>query len=390
MIGIGAFVRRHAGRFGDESPRLFAAPGRINIIGEHTDYNGGFVLPMAIDRHTVAAMTPCRERTLRIHSETIGETVAIDLNEPFERRGGWHDYVAGVAAVVCSEQPLHHGAHISICADLPLGAGLSSSASLELCLAQALYALAGDSSVEARRIAAAGHRAEHEYVGIRSGVMDQLVCALAQRDCALLIDCRSLETRSIAIPANAAIAVCDTGVKHALAQSEYNLRREQCEEGVRRLCESGAAIETLRDLDGEAFEKYAHLLPEPVRSRCRHVVYENARTMEAVAAFACGDLQCAGELLNESHASLADLYEVSSPELDEVVRIARGVPGVYGARMTGGGFGGAAIALLDPEAYDALRQRLERAYYAPRAMASGVFLARACAGAHEILRGAAA
>jgi len=379
VFDVDAFRRRHEQRFGGPA-WLFASPGRVNIIGEHTDYNDGFVLPIAIDRYTLAAVTPGDALTLEVYSEAFAESASIALDRPFERRGGWADYVAGVAAAVQSEVPLHRGARMSIGGDLPLGAGLSSSAAVELAVALALYRLAGIDP-DAHRIAAAGSRAEHEYVGIRSGVMDQLVCALGVAGAALFIDCRSLETTPVALPAGAAIAACDTLVKHALASSEYNARRVACEEGVRILRERGHDIRALRDLSVAAFEENARELPSPIRERCRHVVHENERVEAMVRAIAAGDLVRAGRLLDESHASLRDLYQVSSPELDAVVEAARSVEGVYGARMTGGGFGGAAIALLEPSALQALEGKLESAYYRPRGLQSAVFPVTAVAGA---------
>ena len=382
MFDVEAFGRRHEQRFGGPAA-LFASPGRVNIIGEHTDYNDGFVLPIAIDRYTLAALTLDDAPALEVYSEAFAQTATIALDRPFERRGGWADYVAGVAAAVQSEIPLHRGARISIGGDLPLGAGLSSSAALELAVALALYRLAGIDP-DPHRIAAAGSRAEHEYAGIRSGVMDQLVCALGVAGAALFIDCRSLETTPVALPAGAAIAVCDTLVKHALASSEYNARRAACEEGVRILRERGAEIRALRDLSVAAFEKDASLLPSPIRERCRHVVNENERVEAMVRAIAAGDLIRAGRLLDESHASLRDLYQVSSPELDAVVEAARTVEGVYGARMTGGGFGGAAIALLEPSAVEALTAKLDSAYYGPRGLQCAVFPVNAVAGASAV------
>lgn len=373
---------RHRQRFGAD-PSVFAAPGRVNLIGEHTDYNDGFVLPIAIDRHTVAAMTPDDAPVLRVHSEALGAFEEIALDVPFERRGKWSDYIAGVAAAVGDEIPFHGGANLTIAGDLPLGAGLSSSASLELAVAFSLYSRAGVRP-DPRRAAAAGRRAEHDFVGIRSGVMDQLVCALGEPDSALFIDCRSLEATPIALPAGVTIAVCDTGIKHALASSQYNERRAACERGVQLLQQHGLDIRALRDVDVHEFARMQHILPQPIRNRCRHVVFENQRTLDAVRALAGADIREFGRLMVQSHESLRDLYEVSSPELDQIVDTALKVSGVYGARMTGGGFGGAAIALLEPGAFSALRIALERAYYVPRGIAPAVFAVRASAGASAV------
>lgn len=379
MQKTGEFRRRHLERFGGPA-RLFAAPGRVNIIGEHTDYNDGFVLPVAIDRYTIAAITPCDAPLLTLRSEALDETIEVRVDAPFERRGSWTDYAGGVAQAVASDAPFSGGAFVTIGGDLPLGAGLSSSASFELALSLALYSLSGVAP-GARRAAAAGSRAEHEFVGIRSGVMDQLICSLGIAGSALLIDCRSLSATPVALPAGMRIAVCDTTVKHALAGSEYNARREACEEGVRILERHGVPIRALRDLSIDDFERVSDLLPSPVRERCRHVVYEDARTIEAVSAMQAGELQALGRLLNESHRSLKELYEVSSSELDQIVEAAQAVPGVYGARMTGGGFGGAAIAVYEPGTFAKLVSAVDAAYYRKHGIEPRVFEVNAVRGA---------
>ena len=362
---------------------LFAAPGRVNLIGEHTDYNEGFVLPMALDRHTVVAVSPDDTRSLRVFSEAYDESKSIELDRPFVRSGTWIDYVAGVVHAIGEERRIPHGGAITIGGDLPLGAGLSSSAALELAVGLAVYELAGERP-QPRQLAAAGAAAEHEYVGIRSGVMDQLICALGQTDHALLIDCRSLEIAPVPLPHDVAVAVCDTRVKHALAGSAYNERRAACEQGVKILRAQGLNIQSLRDVSVEQFAVVQQHLPHPVRERCRHVIKENQRTLEAVDALTRGDLQRLGTLLNESHYSLRDLYEVSCPELDRVAEIAQQTPGVYGARMTGGGFGGCVVAVLKPDHVEDLRARLFDGYYAPASLEQAVFVVRACGGASSV------
>ena len=362
---------------------LFAAPGRVNIIGEHTDYNEGFVLPMAIDRHTVVAVSPDDTRSLRVYSEAYGESKRIELDRPFARSGTWIDYVAGVVHAIGVERRIPHGGAITIGGDLPLGAGLSSSAALELAVGLGVYELAGERP-QPRQLAAAGASAEHEYVGIRSGVMDQLICALGQPGHALLIDCRSLEIAPVPLPYGLAVAVCDTRVKHALAASAYNERRAACEQGVKILRANGLNVQSLRDVTVEQFAVVEEYLPHPLRERCRHVVEENQRTLEAVDALTRGDLQHLGALLNESHRSLRDLYEVSCPELDCVAEIAQGTPGVYGARMTGAGFGGCVVAVVEPDRVDDLRVRVLEGYYGPAGLEQAVSVVRASGGASPV------
>ncbi len=373
----------HRKMFGKKQPRLFAAPGRVNLIGEHTDYNDGFVLPIAIDRWTVAGASPNESDVVRIHSLELQDRVDIPIAAPFRRRSGWHDYAAGVVAAIAEEHALECGVDITIGTDVPIGGGLSSSASFELALAQALVSFAGIET-NPDRLAAFGRRAEHDYVGIRSGAMDQLAVAHGIVDSALFIDCRTLAVAPVAFPAGVTVAVMDTGVKHSLATSAYNERREECERGVALLKTAGVDIEALRDLTPQTLQANEARLPSPVRERVRHVVDEDERTKAAVAALAEGDVAQVGRLMNESHASLRDLYEVSIPELDELVSLARRVDGVYGARMTGGGFGGCAIALVDDDAAENLLAHVTSQYYSVRNLAAAAFLTGACTGAHEI------
>ncbi len=373
----------HRQRFGADA-RLFAAPGRVNLIGEHTDYNEGFVLPMAIDRWTVVAASPNDSDAVDIHSLEFDDQVAIPIDAPFRRTSSWYDYASGVVAAFLEEHPLQHGMNVTVATDVPIGGGLSSSASFELALAQALFADAGI-EMNADRLAAIGRRAEHEYVGIRSGAMDQLAVAHGQVDSALFIDCRTLAVTPVALPAGVVIAVMDTGVKHSLASSAYNERREECEQGVALLQKAGLDITALRDVTPQMYAQYKDRLPSPIRERVRHVVEEDARTKAAVAALGVGDVVQVGRLMSESHESLRTLYEVSIPELDAIVAAARAVDGVYGARMTGGGFGGCAIALVDEDATENLRRFVTSGYYGVRNLEPAFFVTEACAGAHEII-----
>ncbi len=372
----------HRQRFATTA-RVFAAPGRVNLIGEHTDYNDGFVLPMAVDRWTVVASSPNNSDAVRVRSLEFNEEVSIPIDSPFRRTSNWYDYAAGVVAAIAEDHPLDRGLDVTVGTDLPIGGGLSSSASFELALAQAIVANAKIES-NADRLADIGRRAEHEYVGIRSGSMDQLAVAHGVADSALFIDCRTLAITPVALPAGVAVAVMDTGVRRTLATSQYNERRKQCERGVALLQEDRLDIDALRDVTPEMYERHASHLPSPVRERVRHVVEENARTKAAVAALGAADLVEFGRLMNASHESLRDYYDVSIPELDELVSIARHVDGVYGARMTGGGFGGCAIALVDEDAADALVREVSSRYYGVRTMDPAVFVTEACAGAREL------
>ena len=329
-------------------PRLFRAPGRVNLIGEHTDYNDGFVLPIALDRDTVAAAAPRDDRRLVARSADGGEPGTIHLDAPATpRRGNWLDYVEGTARVMEERFGPVPGADLLVAGDVPVGAGLSSSAALEIAIGTALAGLAGW-RLDARELALAGQAAEHRFVGTRCGIMDQLASALGRAGHALFIDCRTLETRAIPVhPERASVLVLDSGVRHQHSSGEYNVRRAQCEEALARLLAGRPGLRALRDVAPEDLERHAGLLPEPLRRRARHVVSEIARTEQAAAALAEADLAQFGRLMYASHESLRRDYEVSVPELDALVEAAAAAPGVLGARMTGGGFGGCAIALVE-------------------------------------------
>jgi galactokinase len=366
-------------------PRLFSAPGRVNLIGEHTDYNDGFVLPMAIDRETVVAAAARDDRRVRVYSLNLDESGEFDLDWPGQGlRGLWLDYVEGVAHVLESRGALLSGTDMVISSDVPAGAGLSSSAALELSVGLALVTLSG-AKVELASLALAGQQAEHTFVGTKCGIMDQLVVALGRSGHALLIDCRSLEVEPI--PMNiqgVAVAVCDTRVKHELSSSEYNKRRAECERGVELLREVLPGIRALRDVSTTEFALYEERLPEPIRRRCRHVVTENARTLSAAEALRSGKLDTMGQLMAESHRSLRDDYEVSSTELDAMVEIANHSRGVLGARMTGGGFGGCTVNLVRRDALEEFRDVVSREYKMATGNQTDIYVVEASDGAKEL------
>jgi galactokinase len=353
------------------TPSFAVAPGRINLIGEHTDYNDGFVMPMAIDRHVVVAFAPREDRILRTCSLEYGQTRELSLEtlerrtatEPGKRsaRGGWFGYVAGVAWAMLGAGEALRGADLAIASDVPAGAGLSSSAALEIAVARALAAIS-DLEWDPRRAARLAQRAEHEFAGVACGIMDQLAVAAAREGCALLIDCRSLETRDVPIPAAARLLVFDSGVRRELAASAYNDRRAACERVVAELRSRHAWVRALRDVDDALLAEVAGSLdPIDVR-RASHVIAENLRPAALADAFADGNLERAGRLMMHSHASLRDLYEVSSPELDALVDLAIVQPGCTGARLTGAGFGGCAIALAEAGSVERVMSSVEAGY----------------------------
>jgi galactokinase len=360
------------------APRFFRAPGRVNLIGEHVDYSEGFVLPLAIDRATFAAAAPRDGRRVRVRSLDRGETAEFDLDERDPKPAGtWSDYAHGVALALARRVPLA-GADLVLHTTVPIGAGLSSSAAFEVAVGLALLTVSG-AALPPAELARAAREAENGFVGLRSGIMDQLASTLGVRDHALLIDCRSEEVTPVPLPPGVAVVVADTEVKHALASSAYNQRRAESEEAARRL-----GVRALRDVSVADFARRGATLPEPLRRRARHVVGENARVLATVLALREGDVRTAGAHMNESHDSLRDDYEVSSPELDLLVDAARGVDGVYGARMTGGGFGGSIVALVRRDAVASLTKALDSAYTARYGRAPAVMDVRASDGAAEI------
>ena len=322
------------------------APGRVNLIGEHTDYNGGFVLPTPVALATTATAARARGDGVRVYSATLGEACFALGDE--RRTGTWVDYVAGVTQELARRGPRLGGLDLHLRSELPLGGGLSSSAALEIAVVRVLTQLFG-LRVDAREAAAVGHAAENELVGVRTGVMDQLAVSLGRHGEALLIDCRTHATQSVGLPASIEIAVIDAGVRHALADGAYNRRREECERAAAAL-----GVQELRDVPrGDA--RLARL-PEPLRRRAVHVTSENARVLDAVDALRAGDGERLGALIDASHESLARDFEVSTPQLDRLAQLARAA-GALGARLTGAGFGGSLLALTPAGCARAVAER---------------------------------
>jgi galactokinase len=377
----------------DAATRLAVAPGRVNLIGEHTDYNDGFVLPMAIDRHLAVAFAPRPDRTLRAYAAEFGQTRDISLDTlesrsvgaPDKRsgRGGWFGYVAGVAWAMLGAGQRVRGADMAIAGDLPLGAGLSSSAALEIAVARALAAVS-ELEWDARGAARLAQRAEHEFAGVQCGIMDQLSVAVAREGAAVLIDCRSLETRYVPIPEPARIVVFDSGVRRELTASAYNDRRASCARVVAALQARDAWVRALRDVDDALLMDMAASLDAADVRRASHVIAENRRPAAIADAFAVGDLDRAGRLMMHSHASLRDLYDVSAPELDALVDLAISEPGCFGARLTGAGFGGCVIALVESGSVERVMSSVEAGYEERTGRSTIAFVARPSAGARVL------
>jgi galactokinase len=366
-------------------PRLFRAPGRVNFIGEHTDYNEGFVLPFAIDRETLVAGTPRSDTRINIRALDVNDSITFDLRDAgIKRRGNWVDYVEGTVRCLQKRVDLRNGADIIFTSTVPIGAGLSSSAALEVSTGYAILFLNG-LEVDRRELAFAAQEAEHEFVGARTGIMDQFTSVFGAHGHALLLDCRSVEAVPIPLETEgAALIVCDTKVKHRLASSEYNTRRAECEKGVELLSRDLSGIKSLRDVTLEDFESYERKLPEPIRRRCRHVITENIRTQKAAEALINADLSAAGELMFQSHASLRDDFEVSCAELDTLVEIAGKTEGVFGARITGGGFGGCTINLVEEAVLEGFQNNIPREYAAKFGFEPDIYVVHPSDGASEI------
>jgi len=370
-------------RFG-AAASIYRAPGRVNLIGEHTDYNDGFVLPAAIEFYCWVAAAPSRDGKLVIHSENFDETVEASLDSlSLAGKKHWANYPLGVAWALRQAGKRLTGANIYIAGDVPLGAGLSSSAAVEVATGFALLSQSG-LAVDRLELAQLCQKAENEFVGARVGIMDQFVACFGRASHALLLDCRSLKHKYVKIPADLPLVICNTMVKHELASGEYNARRAECEEGVRILRKAFPEIRAPRDVTLSQLEDHRGNLSPKVFARCRHVVAENARVKSAVEAFCRGDSKALGPLMRDSHHSLRDDYEVSCKELDLMVEIAEAQPGLIGARMTGGGFGGCTINLVESAAVSNFRSSVAAAYFSKIGLTPEIFVSSASEGAQEI------
>ena len=369
---IAAFTEQ----FGGQPALIARAPGRVNLIGEHTDYNDGFVLPMAIERAVWIALRPRDDRRVALHSMDFGQTAVIDLDAITRGERGWAEYVRGVAwSMTRAGHALTSGWDGVMTGNVPRGAGLSSSAALELAAARA-FAATSDLAWDPAEMAKVAQRAENEWVGVNCGIMDQMISAAGEEGHCLLIDCRTLGTRSVPLPPNTAVIILDTGTRRGLVGSAYNERRAQCEAAA-----AFFGVPALRDVDVPTFERRARELDSDMRKRARHVVTENARTLRAADALERGDAAEVGWLMDESHRSLRDDFEVSRVELDTIVTIARANADCHGARMTGAGFGGCAVALVEADAAADIARDVSHRYSAAHGIAPAVYVTAAVEGA---------
>lgn len=369
--------------FGVAPTHISSGPGRVNLIGEHTDYNEGFVLPVALKRDVRFAFRPRSDRHVRLHSLEYGESYDFDLdNFAFNDAMLWANYVQGMAWSLEQAGLRLAGMDAVLSGNVPRGSGLSSSAAVEVGAAHAFMAASGElARLSGPEIARAAQRAENEYVGVNCGIMDQFISVLGRENHALLIDCRTLTYELIPMPAEAALVIGNTRASRSLASSAYNERRQECETGVALLEPMLPGIRALRDVTSAQLEEHKALLPQTIYRRCRHVVTENERVLQTVEAFRRDDLVTVGQLMNASHESLRDDYAVSSAALDAMVEAMRSVPGCYGARLTGAGFGGCAVALVEPGAEQLMADTIFEQYPKATNIWPEVYTTRAADGA---------
>jgi galactokinase len=383
MEDVSGINTLHQSYFGSD-PTLFIAPGRVNLIGEHTDYADGFVMPAAIDFATLAAVSPRDDESISIYSKNFGEIVTRDLKEiGTSGSDHWSDYPLGVLSVLQQEEIQVPGFNLTLHGDVPLGAGLSSSASIEVASMLAMLHVA-QTSLPLPKIALLCQRAENDYVGAPCGIMDQFVSCCGAADHALLLDCRSLEYRLAPVPKYLNLVICNTMVKHAHASGEYGTRRSEVEEGTSILRRHRPEIRLLRDATLEDLKRWGHEMPPNVLKRCRHIITENARTVAAADALEANDLATLGRLMAEAHESYRDDFEASCKEADIMVELAIKQEGCIGARLTGGGFGGCTVNLVESTKAEKFVANMSADYKKNTGIQPEIYQSHASAGAHKL------
>ena len=373
--------------YGGKPDAVVRAPGRVNLIGEHTDYNDGFVFPAAIDRDVLIAFASRSDTQVRAFALNFNQSTTFSLDAITQAAPGrerWSNYLRAMAWVFAQEGLPTCGVNCVTQGDVPLGAGLSSSAAM-LVATGLMFSVANGAMPDPVRLARMAQRAEREFVGVNVGIMDQFISANGKKNHALLIDTRFLTFEAVPLPETGVrIVIADTNKKRGLVDSEYNTRRAECERAVSILQNYLPNVTALRDIRVEDFEKYADQLPEITRRRARHVITEDARTLESVTALKAGEIARFGELMNQSHESLRDDYEVSCAELDAMVAAARSVPGVYGARMTGAGFGGCTVSLATEESVEEFQRVVSQKYREATGLDATIYVTTAEQGASEV------
>jgi galactokinase len=378
-------------RFGSKPSHIARAPGRVNLLGEHVDYNDGFVLPAAINLATYIAFSPSGSDISTViaydldKDESVFDSKSVKTKKSSDGKplSDWAKYPAGMDWALQEKGLAVIGMNAVFSSDIPRGASLSSSASVEMAFGTAWKVLGGW-YIPPMQLALIGQRAENKYVGMNCGIMDQFSSACGEKDRLMVLDCRSLEYSSLPLPENVAIVIADTTARRTLVTSAYNKRRESCEEAVRLLQQKLPELKSLRDISVEEFNKLSYILPKETCMRAQHVVNEIARTSRAIPLLEIGDISSFGELMNECHASLRDLYEVSGPELDLMARLAQNLPGCYGARQTGGGFAGCTVNLVKKEATEDFSRQLSTRYEAQTGLHPEVYVCQASQGAELV------
>jgi len=383
MRGPTSIAEQFRAKFG-ANPRVYRAPGRVNLIGEHTDYNEGYVMPVALGFYCWVAISPRDDQKLVISSDGFSDTAEVELDSPeIHPRKTWSDYPVGVALELKRAGVPLRGANLLIHGEVPMGAGLSSSAAIEVATALALAEQSGHSP-DRVQLALLCQKAENEFVGARCGIMDQFISLHGRKNHALLLDCRALDFELVPIPECVRLVICNTMVKHEHASSGYNQRRAECEETVQRLGKVLPGIRSLRDVTLDQLELHRGTLSEVLYKRALHVIAENVRVLGATEALRAQDLERFGIRMAESHSSLRDLYEVSCVELDLMVDQASRQEGVYGARMTGGGFGGSTINLVESRFADAFAENMARGYEKKTGIVPQIYICAPAEGAGAV------
>jgi len=377
MLNADSIQQAFVHYFNTKPEIIVRAPGRVNLIGEHTDYNDGFVLPMAIDRAIWIALCPRQDNRFRIHSLDLGEDSDFRLDS-LEKGEGWAEYIKGVAWVLQKEGYSLRGWDAVISGDVPLGAGLSSSAAVELATARA-FSAACDFDWDPVLMAQLAQKAENQWVGVNCGIMDQMASSASKANHALFLDCRTLEIQYAPLPEKTAMVVLDTSTRHSLVDSAYNERRSQCEAAARFF-----GVKALRDVSLAEFEKRKHKMEDVVMRRARHIITEDQRVLDAIDAMRANDVVCLGKLFNASHASLRDDFEVTNDALNQIVEAAQEQESCFGARMTGGGFGGCAVALVREDSVEAFANAVSAAYKSKSGLDAKIYICKASGGASVV------
>ncbi|MFN5058328.1 MAG: galactokinase [Chloroflexota bacterium] len=384
MIDAARIHAKFVSRFNSAPTLIVRAPGRVNLIGEHTDYNDGFVLPAAIDRATFIAASPRTDKRVRVLAADLNEEDEFGIDQ-IERSGmrPWSNYIRGMIKSLLAAGHVINGADMVVASSVPRGAGLSSSAALEVATGY-VFQLFHNLNILGEELALMAQATENHFVGVNCGIMDQFIVTLGQANHALLIDCRDLNYQAVPLPTGVSVVICDSHIERTLAGSAYNQRRAECDQAVEILKQSLPGIKALRDVTSAQLQEHGHLLSPVVRQRARHVISENERVIAGVSTLQAGNVAEFGRLMNASHASLRDDYAVSIPEMDALVAAAQRVSGCYGSRLTGAGFGGCTVSLVANDAVERFRHEVAAAYLANTGRSATIYVTQAADGVSRV------